>query len=361
MVSCARVSLFHLAAVGGVSVLMLAATPFRASAQTATDAAAETLPAETPTTEIPATEIPAAEPATEPAAEPASALANTNGARLMAEAETAISAQDYSQAIDKLQAARDYLNQLSNNYSQLAAEFTGIDVNITDSMRSRALESAQMRDQATFRQALVYRAQNQPELAVPLLVEIVQSQDPGRDLGQRAYRQLFELGFVEFPYPRGSDADDSSGSNALRPLSPETNPTGIAAAEVLIQEAEQANAAGDYDRAAERLQTARDSLNQVSSYYQQLAGVFTGIDNRVASSVRERAVEAAQLRDQATLRQAQVYQAQNQGDLAVPLLVEVIDSQNPTRDLGQQAYQHLLEIGFVEFPFPSETPEDQAE
>lgn len=360
MVSCARVSIFRLAAIGGVSALMLAAIPCGASAQTPTDAAPETAP-EATSTDVPEatpTDAPEATPSNVP---PSNVLGDTNGARLMAEAESAISAQDYGQAIDKLQAARDDLNQLSANYSQLADEFTGIDVTITDSMRARALEAAQMRDQATFRQALVYRAQNQPELAVPLLVEIVQSQNPSRELGQKAYGQLFELGFVEYPYPRSGAPDEGGSASAIRPLSPETNPTGIAAAEILIQEAEQANSSGNYDRAAERLQTARDRLNQVSSYYQQLAGVFTGIDNRVASSVRDRAFESAQLRDRATLRQAQVYQAQNQADLAVPLLVEVIDSQNPTRDLGQQAYQHLLEIGFVEFPYPTAPQGGQAE
>lgn len=42
-----------------------------------------------------------------------------------------------------------------------------------------------MRDEATYQLALVHRAQNKPELAVPLLIQIVKSQNPTRDLGKK--------------------------------------------------------------------------------------------------------------------------------------------------------------------------------
>ena len=58
-----------------------------------------------------------------------------------------------------------------------------------------------MRDEATYRLALVHRAQNKPELAVPLLIQIIRSQQPTRDLGKKAYQQLLELGFVDSPFP----------------------------------------------------------------------------------------------------------------------------------------------------------------
>ena len=53
-----------------------------------------------------------------------------------------------------------------------------------------------MRDSATYQLALVHRAQDQPELAVPLLVQIIRSQNPTTDLGKKSYQQLYELGFV---------------------------------------------------------------------------------------------------------------------------------------------------------------------
>jgi hypothetical protein len=142
----------------------------------------------------------------------ASLLSLQGGQRLMAEASNAVSSQNYPLAAKKLQDARQVFNQLSNFYQELAASFSGIDNRVADSQRRKAVETAQMRDEATYQLALVHRAQNQPELAVPLLVQIVRSQNPTRDLGKKAYQQLFELGFVDSPYPRTGDNAPSSSN-----------------------------------------------------------------------------------------------------------------------------------------------------
>lgn len=118
----------------------------------------------------------------------------------IAEAEAAIGNQDLATAATKLQTARETLNQLSSYYQELAQMFVGINSQLNRSNREQALEAAQMRDQATYQLALVYRAQNQPDRAIPLLMEVLRSQQPTRDLGQRAYQQLFELGFVSEPF-----------------------------------------------------------------------------------------------------------------------------------------------------------------
>lgn len=132
-------------------------------------------------------------------------LSVEGGQRLMDEAGSAVSAQNYDEAITKLQQSRQVFNQLSNFYQELAASFSGIDARIADGQRRQAFDTAQMRDEATYQLALVHRAQNKPELAVPLLVQIVRSQNPTRELGQKAYQQLLELGFVETAFPREGD------------------------------------------------------------------------------------------------------------------------------------------------------------
>lgn len=128
------------------------------------------------------------------------------GQRLMSESMTAIGQQNYDQAVTKLQDARQVFNQLSNFYQELTTSFSGIDNRISDSHRRKALQTAQLRDEATYQLAVVYRAKNQPELAVPLLVQLIRSQAPTRDLGQQAYQQLFELGFVDAAFVRPSAA-----------------------------------------------------------------------------------------------------------------------------------------------------------
>ncbi|MBI4783401.1 MAG: hypothetical protein HY785_19100 [Oscillatoriophycideae cyanobacterium NC_groundwater_1537_Pr4_S-0.65um_50_18] len=141
-----------------------------------------------------------------PLSQDGSLLSVQGGQRLMQEAGEAASAQNYDLAVQKLQQARQVFNQLSNFYQDLGASFAGIDLRIADDQRQQAISTAQLRDEATYQLALVHRAQNKPELSVPLLIQIVRSQNPTRELGKKAYEQLYELGFVNSPYPRNSDA-----------------------------------------------------------------------------------------------------------------------------------------------------------
>jgi tetratricopeptide (TPR) repeat protein len=142
-----------------------------------------------------------------------SSLSIASGQQLMTEASAAIADQNYDLAEEKLKQAKESFNQLSTYYQELAQMFVGVDTQINRSNREKALETAQLRDQASYQLALVYRSQNQPREAVPLLMEILRSQQPTRDLGQRAYQQLFELGFVSEPY---------AGRAATTPAAPAT-------------------------------------------------------------------------------------------------------------------------------------------
>ena len=132
-------------------------------------------------------------------------LSIAEGDRLMEAARAEIAAQNYVGAITTLQDARRLYNQLSTYYQELAAMFIGIDSRQASSNRSLALQTAQKRDQASYQLALLYRTQGRPEEAIPLLMEILRSQQPTRELGQQAYQQLYELGFVESPFERNGE------------------------------------------------------------------------------------------------------------------------------------------------------------
>lgn len=122
------------------------------------------------------------------------------GEQLMMEADEAIDSQQYDVAVQKLQSARQVYNQLSNFYLQLFNSFTGLDNRAAESHRQKALDTSLERDEATYQLALVHRSQNQPELSIPLLVQIITSQSPGVGLGRKAYEQLLEIGFVDTPF-----------------------------------------------------------------------------------------------------------------------------------------------------------------
>jgi hypothetical protein len=130
-----------------------------------------------------------------------SLLSLKGGQRLMNEAKQAIDAEKYPLAITKLEQARKVFDQLYNFHLQLANSFSGIDNRIVDEQKKDALQTVLMRDEASYQLALVHRAQNQPELAVPLLLQIISFQTPTSDLGKKSYQQLYELGFVSTPYP----------------------------------------------------------------------------------------------------------------------------------------------------------------
>jgi hypothetical protein len=156
---------------------------------------------------------------------------------------------------------------------------------------------------------------------------------------------------IVFQAPAQAQTPDSQppaeAPDAIRTVEQSTSPIGIAAGQALMSEAESAITSQNYTLAAEKLVAARTALNDVSTYYQNVSGVFVGVDSRVTSSLRDLALESAEVRDQASYQLAVVYRAQGRPDLAVPLLVEVVQSQQPTRPLGQQAYQQLYELGFV--------------
>lgn len=136
---------------------------------------------------------------TENVTQPDSVFSIEGGKKLLSEADQAIDSQEYDLAAQKLQSARQVFNQLSNFYLQLFNSFSGLDNAVAESHRKKALETGIERDNATYQLALVHRSQNQPELSIPLLVQIITSQSPTSGLGKKAYEQLLEIGFVDAP------------------------------------------------------------------------------------------------------------------------------------------------------------------
>ncbi len=161
-----------------------------------------------------ATEVPDDDPSDpnnlRPLTQGDSLLSLQGGEKLMSEATEAINQENYDLAVNKLQQARKVFNQLSNFHLQLANSFSGINTEVYDAQRSSALKTGEMRDTATYQLALVHRAQDQPELAVPLLVQIIRSQNPTTDLGKKSYQQLYELGFVDVPFADEAQAATSN-------------------------------------------------------------------------------------------------------------------------------------------------------
>ncbi len=96
--------------------------------------------------------------------------------------------------------AREIAKQLLSFYRDLGGAFRGLDARIPREMDTKGRETLVLLAKVNLRLAAVFRRQNQPEIAVPLLVEVLRLMTPAKPEGRKAYQSLVELGFVETPY-----------------------------------------------------------------------------------------------------------------------------------------------------------------
>tara|TARA_B100000700_G_scaffold323931_1_gene428847 strand:- start:919 stop:1398 length:480 start_codon:yes stop_codon:yes gene_type:complete len=116
------------------------------------------------------------------------------------QAEASINSGDLDLAIDKLKKARTVSKLLINYYRDINGSFRGIDALIPREMSKKNRDVMQLLAKANMQLATIHRSKGEPELAVPLLVDVVKILTPVKPKGAKAYQQLVELGFVETPF-----------------------------------------------------------------------------------------------------------------------------------------------------------------
>ena len=116
------------------------------------------------------------------------------------QAEISINAGDLNVAVEKLEKTRIFSNLLINYYRDLYESFKGIDALIPRELNKKNRNVIQLLAKANMQLAIIHRTKGEPELAVPLLVEVVKLLSPVNPTGAKAYQQLFELGLVDTPY-----------------------------------------------------------------------------------------------------------------------------------------------------------------
>ena len=105
--------------------------------------------------------------------------------------------EDAKQTYDK---ARDLAKQLAGFYRDLNASFKGLDARVPLEMEQKGRKSIKIWAKSNARLASLYKRKKQPEVAVPLLVEIIRLMTPNSPEGKEAYENLLQLGFVETTY-----------------------------------------------------------------------------------------------------------------------------------------------------------------
>ena len=75
-----------------------------------------------------------------------------------------------------------------------------LDARIPNEMQKKGKETLQILAESNERLASLYVKNKKPEVAVPLLIEIIRIMSPSSPEGKEAYKTLIELGFVETTY-----------------------------------------------------------------------------------------------------------------------------------------------------------------
>jgi hypothetical protein len=133
-------------------------------------------------------------------AAPAGAFDVTAVKSLLARGDAAVAAGNLAEARRLYDQAREASRRLLGFYRNLSGAFRGLDARIPREMDEKGRLTLDLLAQANMRLAALFRRQNQPEVAVPLLVEVVTVMTPGTEAGRKAYQQLLEIGFVNTPY-----------------------------------------------------------------------------------------------------------------------------------------------------------------
>ena len=107
---------------------------------------------------------------------------------------------DFDKAKESYLDARKLAKQLATFYSDLNRSFKGVDARIPNEMKRKGKQILQILAESNERLVSLYIKTENPEVAVPLLIETIRIMTPNSQEGKEAYKKLIQLGFVETKY-----------------------------------------------------------------------------------------------------------------------------------------------------------------
>ena len=105
---------------------------------------------------------------------------------------------------------------------------------------------------------------------------------------------------------------------------------------------------GDFDKAKDFYIDARKLAKELASFYSDLNTAFKGIDARIPTEMQRKGKDTLQILAKTNERLAALYIRNKKPEVAVPLLVETIRIMSPNSSEGKEAYETLIQLGFVE-------------
>ena len=158
---------------------------------------------------------------------------------------------------------------------------------------------------------------------------------------------IFLIFFGNFPYKNLVHAEIKNPKD-YKVLSKVSNNLSISNVDYYIKQGDKFIKEGDYDKAKDFYLDARKLAKQLASFYSDLNTSFKGIDARIPKEMQRKGKQALQILAESNVRLASLYIKTEKPEVAVPLLVETIRIMSPMTEEGKEAYERLIQLGFVE-------------
>ena len=153
--------------------------------------------------------------------------------------------------------------------------------------------------------------------------------------------------FGSFPYKNLVHAEVKNPKD-YKVLSNDSKKLSISNVEYYLKEGDKFIKNGDFDKAKDSYLDARKLAKQLASFYSDLNTSFKGVDARIPKEMQSKGKETLQILAESNERLASLYIKDEKPDVAVPLLVETIRIMSPNSQQGKEAYERLIQLGFVE-------------
>ena len=153
--------------------------------------------------------------------------------------------------------------------------------------------------------------------------------------------------FGNFPYKNLVHAEVKNPKD-YKVLSNDSKKLSISNVEYYLSQGDKFIKNSDFDKAKDSYLNARKLAKQLASFYSDLNTSFKGVDARIPKEMQRKGKETLQILAETNERLASLYIKDEKPDVAVPLLVETIRIMSPDSEEGREAYERLIQLGFVE-------------
>ena len=153
--------------------------------------------------------------------------------------------------------------------------------------------------------------------------------------------------FGKVPYNNAAHAEIKSPKD-YKVLSNDSKKLSISNVKYFIEQGDKYINNGDIDKAKDSYLDARKLAKQLASFYSDLNSSFKGIDARIPNEMQRKGKQTLKILAKSNERLASMYIKTEEPEVAVPLLVETIRIMSPNSLEGKEAYEKLIQLGFVE-------------